>query len=101
MILPLVALGESLAANVTALIGGYARIIEQGVETAVLSIAPGAQFAIGPLTTIIAVGTVAITSYAVAVALAQTVTSNFALGAGFDVPTPGFDGPEEDQDEQS
>jgi len=100
LILPLVAFGQGLADNVTALIGGYAAIIGQGVETTVLSIAPGAAFAVGPLTIIISILTVGAATYTVAVVLAQAATSNFALGAVFDVPTPGFSGPEEDTDNE-
>lgn len=50
LIQPLGALGQGAGDVVAAIVGGAADIIEQGAQTTIATIAPGAQWAVGPLT---------------------------------------------------
>jgi hypothetical protein len=94
-ITPVSRLGANLGQIVDAFVGGGARIIAQGVETAVLSTVPGAAWAIGPLTfatNIIAAGA---GLFAMAWLLSQAPTSNLIPFSFTDFPLIGVDEEEE------
>jgi hypothetical protein len=96
LILPLGAMGEQLGNIVTAFLGGVATIIQQGAQTTVASIAPGATWAVGPLTFAFGILAAGAGLAAMAWFLSLEVTSNIIPGSFTDVPFFGVD--EEDED---
>jgi len=98
---PVVAVVDGAVALITSLYSGWVAIIEQGAATAVMSIAPGAQWAIGPLTNAIAIASVGAGLYVVTYLLAQPWTGNFGLGTIVDNRFISLIGetPEEEDDE--
>lgn len=91
MVLPLEALGINLAGVVTAFVGGGAQIIQQGAQTTVASIAPGATWAVGPLT--FAFGIIAASAglYTMAYIVSLSPTSNLIPFSFTDFPLVGAD----------
>jgi hypothetical protein len=88
-------LGVSIGGLVSGIVGGSARIIEQGVSTAVTSIAPGATFAIGPLTFLLSIVTFGGALYVTGQILALPFTSDTLPFTFTDIPFVGVD--EEDE----
>jgi len=95
---PLSALATAAGELVSAIFGGAAFVIRIGAQTTGLSIAPGSMFDVGPLTLALAVASVLLALYIVNAYVSEEPTGNFVPGIPFDIPTPGFTGPEEDDD---
>jgi|GEM_PF-3522396 len=60
--------------------GGWQAILEQGAETAVASIAPGATWAVGPFTQALSLVSVVVSLYILAKVMASPFTSNLVPG---------------------
>jgi len=99
IIIPASALANAAGTNVDAIFGGFARIVDIGAITAASSIAPGGTFALGPFTFALAIGAGLLGLYILIAYLSEGSTSNFVPGVGFDIPTPGFAGTEEDSED--
>lgn len=93
---PLAAFGNQLARVVVAFVGGGARIIESGVATTVASVAPGATWAVGPLTFALQIGAAGAGLYVMALILSRPITSDTIPFSFTDLP---FLGVEEDEDD--
>ncbi|WP_226010525.1 hypothetical protein [Halomicrobium salinisoli] len=98
LIVPLSALTGAVGDLIDAIFGGAAQIIDIGALATALSIGPGGMFNLGPLTFALAIGSVLLGLYVVVAYLSEEPTGNFFPGIPFDIPTPGFTGPEEDED---
>lgn len=99
LISPLEALGINLGGIVDAFVGGAADIMRQGAETTVASLAPGATWAVGPLTfgfSVIAAGT---GLFAMAWLLQQSPTSDLIPFSFTDFPILGVDEGDEEFEE--
>lgn len=88
---PLGAFGDRLADVVNSFVGGGASIIEQGAVTTIQSIAPGATWAVGPLTFAFGVIAAAGGLFAMAWVLQQAPTSDLIPFSFTDVPGAGTD----------
>jgi hypothetical protein len=99
IIVPLSALTDAASALVGAIFGGAAFIIESGAAATGISIGPGGTFNLGPLTFALGIGAVLLALYLVTAYVSEEPTGNFVPGIPFDAPTPGLDGPEEDDEE--
>jgi hypothetical protein len=99
IIIPLSALANAAGQMVNAIFGGAAFIIQIGAQTTGVSIQPGAMFDVGPFTFALGIGAVLLALYLVTAYVSEEPTGNFVPGLPFDIPTPGFGGPEEDDDE--
>jgi uncharacterized membrane protein YczE len=98
VIVPLEALTSAAGDLIDAIFGGSALIIESGaVETAE---SLRGLFAVGPVTFALGVGSVLLALYVVNAYVSEEATGNFVPGLPFDIPTPGFGGPEEDKEQQ-
>lgn len=84
---------EALAAGITdffdVLVGGSADIIGQGVETTIMSVVPGAPWAIGPLTFVLTIGVWGIGLYVFAQIMEMRATSNIIPFSMTDLPIIG------------
>lgn len=98
IIIPLSALAEAGGGLVDAIFGGAAFILRVGAQTTGISISPGAMFDVGPFTFALAAASILLVFYIVNAYLSEEPTGNFVPGIPFDIPTPGFTGPEEDDD---
>jgi hypothetical protein len=98
-IIPLNALAGAAGDLVTSLFGGAASIINLGAIATALSIGPGGRFNLGPFTFLLGIGAVLLGFFALGQFLAEDETGNFVPGIPFDVPTPFFGGPEEEDDD--
>lgn len=92
---PLNAMANGIADFMTGLVGGAADIIEQGVETTVTSIAPGATWAIGPLTFGLSILAMGAGLWALAWILGRAETSDTIPFTFTDIPFVGVDEEEE------
>jgi|GEM_PF-3758432 len=99
IIIPVSALANAGGAFVEATFGGAAQIINFGAIATALSIGPGGMFNLGPLTFALGIGSVLLALYLVVAYLSEDPTGNFIPGIPFDIPTPGFAGPEEDDED--
>lgn len=99
-IVPMSALIGAAGDLINATLGGAAQIISVGAISSALSIGPGGMFNVGPLSFALGIGSALLGLYVVASYLGLPATGNFSLGIPFDVPTPGFGGPEEDTEDQ-
>ena len=99
-ILPLAALASEAAGLVESFFGAFGIVIDFGALASAQSIGPGGLFA-SPLSLPIAFGIIGLSAYVIAAIASEEETTNFfpLVGSGFDVPTPGFAGPEEDEEE--
>lgn len=97
IILPAAALGEALADLAIALFGSPARIIIAGAQATAQSLV--GQFNVGPLTFALGVGAVLLALYLIQAFRSEEETANIIIGSGIDIPTPGFEGPEEENNE--
>lgn len=97
VIVPIQALTTAVGDLVDAIFGGAALIIDFGAISTALSIGPGAMFDLGPFTFALGIGAVLLALYIVTAYLSEEPTGNFVPGIPFDIPTPGFTGPEEDE----
>lgn len=97
VIIPLDALANAAGALVDAIFGGSAFIIEMGALETGESLR--GLFAVGPFTFALAVGSVLLALYIVNAYVSEEPTGNFVPGVPFDIPTPGFTGPEEDKED--
>lgn len=88
---PLIALIDGSSAFVFELVGGAAEIVEQGVQTTVESIAPGATWAVGPLTYAVSIIVVGVGLYVLAKILEQRATSDLIPFTFTDWPIIGAD----------
>ena len=98
LIVPLDALTSAAGQLIDAIFGGSAFIIDLGAIASGQSIGPGGLFA-SPLSFPIAIGIVLLTLYLVTAYVSEEPTGNFVPGVPFDIPTPGFEGPEEDDED--
>lgn len=98
IIVPLSTLINQSGRLLESIIGGAAQIIDIGALTSALSIAPGARFDVGPVTFVLAIGVVLLAMYLIVNYLSLPETGNFSIAIPFDIPTPGFLGPEEDNE---
>jgi hypothetical protein len=98
VIVPVQALTNAAAALVGAIFGGAAFIIDAGALSTGISIGPGGQFALGPFSFALGVGAVLLALFVVNAYVSDDRTGNIIPGVPFDVPTPGFQGPEEDEE---
>jgi hypothetical protein len=93
---------QTLIGGVSGLIGsvfdGAILVIDTSAITTALSLGPGGQFAVGPFTLALGAGSILLALYAIQAYRAEPETSNVFAGLGFDIPTPGFLGPEEDNE---
>jgi len=99
VIVPLSSLTSAAGDLIDAIFGGAATIINFGAISTALSIGPGGMFNLGPFSFALGIGAVLLALFLVQRYLAEPETGNFAIGVPFDVPTPGFQGPEEDREE--
>jgi hypothetical protein len=99
IIVPVQALTAAGADLIDAIFGGAASIINLGAIATALSIGPGGRFNVGPFTFALGIGAVLLALYAVNLYVSDDRTGNIIPGVPFDLPTPGFDGPEEDREE--
>jgi len=99
VIVPLSALTTAAGQLIDAIFGGAARIIDFGALATALSIGPGGMFNLGPFSFALGIGAVLLGLYVVTAYLSEEPTGNFVPGIPFDVPTPGFTGPEEDDED--
>jgi len=86
---PLASVAEGSAGVLNGLIGGAADILNQGAATAVQSIAPGASWAIGPLTYLLGIGVMGAAMYLFAQILQVPATSDLLPFTATDVPGAG------------
>ena len=100
VIVPLNALTSAAGQLIDAIFGGAAQIIDFGALASALSIGPGGMFNLGPFSFALGIGAVLLGLYVVTQYLAQPETGNFTVGIPFDIPTPFFQGPEEDNEEE-
>ena len=99
LIVPLNALTSAAGQLIDAIFGGAAQIIDLGALATALSIGPGGMFNLGPFSFALGIGAVLLGLYIVVAYLSEEPTGNFAIGIPFDIPTPGFTGPEEDEED--
>lgn len=96
--------GQALIAGVSGLIGsffgGFQLVFDAGAIGTAVSIGPGGRFFLGPLAIVLGTAMILLTVFAINRFLSEPETGNFAVGLPFDVPTPGFQGPEEDNEEE-
>jgi len=98
LIIPLGALANAGGDLVSAIFGGAGQIIQLGALSTALSIGPDGAFNLGPFTFALGIGAVLLGLFVVTAYLSEDATGNFAPGIPFDVPTPGFLGPEEEEE---
>lgn len=77
---PLMTMISGVVALVEALYLGWVDILEAGASTAVYSLAPGSTWAVGPLTQVLAIGSVGVGIYVVARIVSSEVTGNAVFG---------------------
>lgn len=94
---PINAFGAALGDLVTALFGSPAKIIIAGAQASINSLLFG--WNLGPFTFVLAIAVVLLGLWLVQAYRSEEPTSNIIPGLGFDVPTPGLTGPEEDDDD--
>lgn len=99
VIVPLQALTNAAGQLIDAIFGGSAMIIDFGAIATALSIGPGGMFNLGPFSFALGIAAVLLGLYVVTAYLSEEPTGNFVPGIPFDIPTPGFQGPEEDERE--
>ena len=99
VIVPLNALTSAAGQLIDAIFGGAAQIIDFGALASALSIGPGGMFNLGPFSFALGIGAVLLGFYILVAYLSEEPTGNFVPGIPFDIPTPGFTGPEEDEEE--
>lgn len=95
---PVAQLATDSAGLVNSIVGGAGDIIDQGVRTSVLSIAPGATWAIGPLTAAASIAVVGVMLYVLGRVLALGVTSDAIPFTFTDFPLIGVDETEEGEE---
>lgn len=88
---PLIAVINGVSGLMDAIIGGAGDIIEQGVRTTVTSIAPGATWAVGPLTYGFSIVAVGVGLYVLAQILESRATSDLIPFTFTDWPLIGAD----------
>lgn len=88
-IVPLQTLAAVVGQLLLAVFGGAADIIGQGAATTIVSIAPSGAFNFGPLTFAEGIGAAALGLFAIAILIAQNVTSNVIPGLLVDIPIIG------------
>ena len=98
LIIPLGALTNGAANLVGSIFGGSALIIDFGALATAASIGPGGTFNLGPFSLALGVGSVLLALYVVQAYRSEDSTGNFVPGIPFDIPTPGFIGPEEEEE---
>jgi len=98
IIVPVQTLTGAVGQLIDAIFGGAAQIIDFGAIATAISIGPGGRFNLGPLSFALGVGAVLLALYAVTAYVSEEDTGNFVPGIPFDIPTPGFGGPEEDEE---
>ncbi|MBO4248378.1 hypothetical protein IL252_11190 [Halomicrobium sp. IBSBa] len=96
IIVPVGSLTSEVGDLIGATFGGAATIINAGALGTAVSIGPDGMFNLGPLSFALGVGSVLLAVYAISAYLSEEDTGNFFPGLPFDIPTPGFGGPEED-----
>lgn len=89
------AFAGSIASFIEGLFGGAGTILNVGAITTALSIGPDGLFNVGPATFALAIVSVAAGYYVIALYLARDDTGNVFFGLPIDLPTPGFEDPEE------
>lgn len=98
IIIPLSSLANAAGDLVDSIFGGAATIINFGAISTAISIGPDGRFNLGPLSFALGIAAVLIALYIVNAYVSEEPTGNFVPGIPFDIPTPGFTGPEEDDD---
>jgi len=88
---PILGLVGNVGDLTDALFGGVIRILNQTATTAVLSVAPGQTWAIGPFTWLLGVAVFGISLYMLSQILALAPTSNLVPGTFTDYPIIGVD----------
>jgi len=99
VIVPLSALTNAAGQLIDAIFGGAARIIDFGALATALSIGPDGMFNLGPFSFALGIASVLLGLFVVTAYLSEEPTGNFVPGVPFDIPTPGFVGPEEDDED--
>ena len=99
VIVPIQTLTGAVGQLIDATFGGAAMIVDFGAISTALSIGPGGMFNLGPFSFALGIGAVLLGLYVVTAYLSEDATGNFVPGIPFDIPTPGFGGPEEDDEE--
>lgn len=97
IIKPAAALANALADLMIALFGSPARIIIAGAQATAESLV--GQFNVGPLTFALGIGAVLLALYLIQAFRSEEETANIIIGSGIDIPTPGFQGPEEEDED--
>lgn len=92
---PAAALGDALADLMIALFGSPAQIIIAGAVATAESLT--GRFNVGPLTFAVGVGAVLLALWLIQAYRSEEATANIIPGTGVDIPTPGFEGPEEEE----
>jgi hypothetical protein len=96
-IVPARSLAGALGDLVTAIFGAPANIILAGAQSTIESLL--GQFNVGPLTFALGIGAVLLGLYLVNRYVALESTGNLIPGLPFDVPTPGVEDPEEEEED--
>jgi len=86
---PLLSLISNVGNVFNAMVGGGADIIRQGVQTSIQSIAPGAEWAVGPLTYLVGIAVMAGGMYIFAQVMEMEATSNLIPFSVTDLPIIG------------
>jgi hypothetical protein len=97
IIVPMQALTTAVGDLINAIFGGAADIIGAGAVASATSLL--GRFNIGPFTFALGIASVLLGLLAVNAYLSYERTGNVAIGLPFDVPTPGVEGPEEEEPE--
>lgn len=99
VIVPVQAVTTAAGDLINAIFGGAAQIIDLGALATALSIGPGGRFNLGPFSFALAIGAVLLAFFVVNRYVSDDRTGNLVPGIPFDVPTPGFIGPEEESED--
>jgi len=97
-IIPLGELTQGAGNLIGSIFGGSALIIDFGALATALSIGPDGAFNVGPFTFALGIGAALLGFYLIIAYLSEDSSGNFVPGIPFDLPTPGFIGPEEEEE---
>ena len=89
---------DGVTGLIGSIFGGAELVIDLSALTTAVSLGPSGRFALGPFTLALGVGAILLALFAMNAYLSDDTTGNFAVGLPFDIPTPGFQGPEEDDE---
>ncbi len=97
-IIPLGSVASAAGNFISGFFGGIATLFNVGAAGSASQIGPGSAFALVGFPA--AAALVGLTVYIIAAVTSEEATTNFfpLIGTGFDIPTPGFTGPEEEEE---